>query len=207
MTYATAWGNTGSLTHWAKPGIEPTTSRTLCWVLNPLNHSGNSFPIISNSSVYTLWPCQTLFPKMAFAFCINVFRPLLPHYPVWDGQCPKDQPGCLCEDAFIPCRGITSYSRYAPDRILREPVYTLLGANFLGLARKRTRYEKIQECLEVVKIPRSLWYACPDSGPRREPSSVCPEGSEAWVPRNFPVAFLRPFPKSSVRNTFVNFSW
>ena len=32
-----------SLTQWAKPEIEPESSWTLCWVLNPLNHSGNSF--------------------------------------------------------------------------------------------------------------------------------------------------------------------
>ena len=29
MTYTTAHGNTGSLTHWARPGIEPTSS----WIL------------------------------------------------------------------------------------------------------------------------------------------------------------------------------
>ena len=28
-TYATAWGNAGSLTHWARPGIEPASSWTL----------------------------------------------------------------------------------------------------------------------------------------------------------------------------------
>ena len=31
-----------SLTHWAKPGIEPASSWTLCWVLNPLSHNRNS---------------------------------------------------------------------------------------------------------------------------------------------------------------------
>ena len=34
--------NTRSLTHWARPGIETTPSQTLCQVLNPLSHSGNS---------------------------------------------------------------------------------------------------------------------------------------------------------------------
>ena len=41
-TYATAWGNTGSWTHWARPGIEPEFSWTLCQVLNPLSHSRSS---------------------------------------------------------------------------------------------------------------------------------------------------------------------
>ena len=34
--------NTGALTHWARPGIEPTSSWTLCWVFNLLNHKENS---------------------------------------------------------------------------------------------------------------------------------------------------------------------
>ena len=34
--------NTGSFTHWARPGIEPTSSWILYWVLNPLSHNGNS---------------------------------------------------------------------------------------------------------------------------------------------------------------------
>ena len=42
MTSATACNSTRSLTHRARPGIEPTTSHTLCWVLNPLSHNGPS---------------------------------------------------------------------------------------------------------------------------------------------------------------------
>ena len=42
-TYALAWGNAGSLIHWARPGIKPMSSRRLRWVLNPLNHNGNSW--------------------------------------------------------------------------------------------------------------------------------------------------------------------
>ena len=38
-----SYGNTRSLSHWARPGIELTFSRTLCWVLNPLSHNGNSW--------------------------------------------------------------------------------------------------------------------------------------------------------------------
>ena len=31
------------LTHRARPGIEPTSSQTLCQVPNPLSHNGNSY--------------------------------------------------------------------------------------------------------------------------------------------------------------------
>ena len=41
-SYTTACSNSGSLTHGAKPEIEPASSRTLCWVLNLLSHNGNS---------------------------------------------------------------------------------------------------------------------------------------------------------------------
>ena len=34
--------NTGSLTHWARPRIEPTSSQRQCRVLNQWSHSGNS---------------------------------------------------------------------------------------------------------------------------------------------------------------------
>ena len=42
QVWATSWGNARSLTQWARPGIEPTFSRTLCELLNPLNQKGNS---------------------------------------------------------------------------------------------------------------------------------------------------------------------
>ena len=35
-------GNTGSLTYWAWPGIKHISLQTLCRVLNPLSHNGNS---------------------------------------------------------------------------------------------------------------------------------------------------------------------
>ena len=41
-TYTTAWGNTRSLTLWARAGIKPASSGTLSWVLNPLSHKRNS---------------------------------------------------------------------------------------------------------------------------------------------------------------------
>ena len=39
--YTTAFGNAGSLTYWARPGIKPTFPQTLCQFLNPLNHKCN----------------------------------------------------------------------------------------------------------------------------------------------------------------------
>ena len=42
VTQATACSNGRSLTHRAKPGIEPTSSQTPYWVLNPMSHNGNS---------------------------------------------------------------------------------------------------------------------------------------------------------------------
>ena len=41
-TYTTAHDNARSLTHWARPGIEPETSWTLCQVLNLMSHTRNS---------------------------------------------------------------------------------------------------------------------------------------------------------------------
>ena len=40
-TYAAACSNVGSLTSWARPGIEPVSSQTPCRILNPLCHNGN----------------------------------------------------------------------------------------------------------------------------------------------------------------------
>ena len=51
-TYTSAWGNVGCLTHWVRPGIEPTSSQRLCWGLNPLNHKGNSPELISFSFLF-----------------------------------------------------------------------------------------------------------------------------------------------------------
>ena len=43
VTYIAAYGNAGSLTHWTRPGIEPTSSQRQHWVLNLLSHNGNSW--------------------------------------------------------------------------------------------------------------------------------------------------------------------
>ena len=42
LIYATACGDARFLTHWVKPGIEATSSRTLCQVLNSPSHNVNS---------------------------------------------------------------------------------------------------------------------------------------------------------------------
>ena len=41
-TYATACSNARSLTHWARPGIESTSSQRQRCILNLLSHNGNS---------------------------------------------------------------------------------------------------------------------------------------------------------------------
>ena len=43
VTNAAACGNARSLTHWARPGIKPTPSWTLCQDLNLLSHNRNSW--------------------------------------------------------------------------------------------------------------------------------------------------------------------
>ena len=63
------------------------------------------------------------------------------------------------EGWLIPFREVKTRSSHAPDWALLDPVHTLLSASFLKVAGNRTRYRKIQECLEVVKIPVFHWYA------------------------------------------------
>ena len=46
-TYATTCGNDKSLTHWGRPGIKPTSSQTLCQVLNLLSHNESSWDSFS----------------------------------------------------------------------------------------------------------------------------------------------------------------
>ena len=42
MTYSAVCGNTGSLTHSVRPGIDPASSERQCQIFNPLSHKGNS---------------------------------------------------------------------------------------------------------------------------------------------------------------------
>lgn len=49
--------NSGSLTHWLRPAMEPTSSWTLCWVLNPLSHKENSMTAFKKYKMCYL-PCE-----------------------------------------------------------------------------------------------------------------------------------------------------
>ena len=80
-TYAAAH-NTGSLTHWARSGMEPATSLTLCQVLNLLSHSGNSrnFPECCMSCMLYISQCLPDFfiwrtPLLAIIFLGQNFLP------------------------------------------------------------------------------------------------------------------------------------
>ena len=48
----TPHSNTRCLTHWLRPGIEPTSSGKLLWVLNPLSHNGNSYFAFLKDKLY-----------------------------------------------------------------------------------------------------------------------------------------------------------
>ena len=53
--YAIAYGNTRSLTHRTRPGIELASSQTLCQVLNPLSCNGNSCRCFEATSGRICW--------------------------------------------------------------------------------------------------------------------------------------------------------
>lgn len=63
------------------------------------------------------------------------------------------------EGWLIPFGEVRAHSSHTPDWALLDPVHALLSASFLKVAGNRTRYGKIQECLDVVKILVFLWYA------------------------------------------------
>ena len=62
VTYTTAWGNAGSLTHWLRPGIEPMSSWTLCRVLNTLSHNWNS----SSLSFFMAFVLKSILPDYEY---------------------------------------------------------------------------------------------------------------------------------------------
>ena len=65
VTYTTTHGNAGSSTHWARPGIEPTTS----WFLVGFSMTGTPGPFINNSEKHNnLILVQTGFFKIFFCF-------------------------------------------------------------------------------------------------------------------------------------------
>ena len=77
-------GNTGSLTHWVRPGIEPTSSWRLVFFLNPLSHNKNSLDLVLFACLrrlYLLWefscPVSILYliliPLHSWTFHIHFF--------------------------------------------------------------------------------------------------------------------------------------
>ena len=82
--YATACGNTRSLTHRVRPRIKPASSWTLCRVLNLLTHNGNFFSLCTGSNG-KVWPLRAVGvppPSQYSIVDINTFIlsfPELPH--------------------------------------------------------------------------------------------------------------------------------
>ena len=70
VTFTTACDHAGSLTNRARPGIEPGSSRTVCWVLNLLSHKRN-----------------TLQSYFKFYFIVLYFVFLRPH--LWHMEVPR----------------------------------------------------------------------------------------------------------------------
>ena len=58
LTCTIAGGNTWSLTHWARPGIQPTSSQRQHQVFNPLSHNGSS---LVESLIPVAWQCEYSF--------------------------------------------------------------------------------------------------------------------------------------------------
>ena len=83
VAFITACSNARSLTHWAKPGIEPAFSWTLFWVLNPLSHNGNYFLLfvsLANCSVCKCeWTQTSFFYSRAFQQLILSPRTVMAH--------------------------------------------------------------------------------------------------------------------------------
>ena len=61
-----------SLTHWVRPGIKPTSSQTLCWVLNLLSHNKNSKLALS-TQLFPLLFSLSLFLFLKNYLFINLF--------------------------------------------------------------------------------------------------------------------------------------
>ena len=87
--YTTAWGNAGSLTNWARPGIKPGSSLTLCRVLNSLRFHKNSIPIFCLTA---LWVRSLGSPKWVldlgpYKAQIKVLPALSSHLEFWGRIC------------------------------------------------------------------------------------------------------------------------
>ena len=88
------YSEAGSLTHWARPGVEPTFSWTLCWVLNPLSHNGDlSFDYSHSNDCDVVSYCDfdLHFPKSLW--CWTFFHVLIsPVVYLWRNVCSNPFP-------------------------------------------------------------------------------------------------------------------
>ena len=71
-TCTEAWGNAGSLTHWERPGIEPTSSHILCQVPNLVSHKKNS-PVM----YFLIMICLISVEYKEIHCSLKIFRPLI----------------------------------------------------------------------------------------------------------------------------------
>ena len=68
-TCAAACGNSGSLTHWTRPGMELASSQRQHRILNPLNHNGNfPFAHFNDGLNINFWIVSSLLAKIAFYY-------------------------------------------------------------------------------------------------------------------------------------------
>ena len=69
-------GNTRFLTHWASTWIEPISSQTLCWVINPLSYSGTPL-FLNRARIAALWSVLNNLKSLWLCFycllCLLVF--------------------------------------------------------------------------------------------------------------------------------------
>ena len=63
VIYTAAWGNARSLTHWVRPGIDLSSSWTLCRVLNLLSHNGNFGLASFEGQRGLLFECEAVCPQ------------------------------------------------------------------------------------------------------------------------------------------------
>ena len=80
MTYTTAHGNARSLTQWVRPGIKPTSSWILYWVLITLTYLCRVLNLVShngNSPTFLIWHVIMCFLKLQgppiFCLCISLY--------------------------------------------------------------------------------------------------------------------------------------
>ena len=82
VTYAAAWDNARSLTHWVGPEVGPASSQRKRWVLNPLSHNGNSsisFDSLISHISHMKCPSWPVFFQRPCSYCF----PLVILFLVW----------------------------------------------------------------------------------------------------------------------------